>query len=68
MLVAASPLAGHAVDITGFLDRGIASLEEHRSYLEHTGTDPEGMLRSWAEEAGRRAGCHHAVPFEVVRP
>lgn len=68
VLVAASPLAGHAVDITGFLDRGIASLEQHRSYLDHTGTDADGMLRSWAEEAGRRAGCQHAVPFEVIRP
>lgn len=68
VLVCASPLARHAVDVTGFLDRGVESLEQHRSYLAHTGTDADGMLRPWAEEAGRRAGCRYAVAFEVVRP
>lgn len=68
VLVAASSLANHAVDVTGFLDRGIKSLEQHRSYLDHTGTDAGAMLRSSAEEAGREAGCQHAVAFEVIRP
>jgi LmbE family N-acetylglucosaminyl deacetylase len=62
-----SPHATHAVDVTGFLDRGIASLKEHRAYLEHTGTDADAMLREWAEEAGRAVGVEHAVSFEVVR-
>jgi LmbE family N-acetylglucosaminyl deacetylase len=63
-----SPTSTHAVDVTGFLDRGIASLREHHVYLEHTGTDPDTMLRQWAEEAGRALGVEHAVSFEVVRP
>ncbi len=62
-----SPSPTHAVDVTGFLDHGIASLREHRLYLEHTGTDPD-MLRTWAEETGRALGVEHALAFEVVRP
>jgi LmbE family N-acetylglucosaminyl deacetylase len=63
-----SPTPTHALDVTGFLDRGIASLREHKVYLEHTGTDPDTMLRSWAEEAGRALGVEHALTFQVVRP
>jgi LmbE family N-acetylglucosaminyl deacetylase len=63
-----SPTATHAVEVTGFLDRGIASLREHRAYLEHTGGDPDAMLRGWAEEAGDAIGVEHALTFEVVRP
>ncbi|MGH8986956.1 MAG: PIG-L deacetylase family protein [Acidimicrobiia bacterium] len=63
-----SPAPTHGVDVTGFLDLGIASLREHHVYLEHTGTDPDTMLRSWAEETGRFLGVEHAVAFKVVRP
>jgi LmbE family N-acetylglucosaminyl deacetylase len=63
-----SPRATHAVDVTGHLERGIASLREHRRYLEHVGVDPEAMLRGAAESTGRLLGCEHAVSFEVVRP
>jgi LmbE family N-acetylglucosaminyl deacetylase len=63
-----SPQATHAVDVTGYLERGIESLRCHERYLEHVGTDPDAMLRSAAEAAGRRFGCEHAVAFEVVRP
>ncbi|MBW3547697.1 MAG: PIG-L family deacetylase [Actinobacteria bacterium] len=63
-----SPHATHAVDVTGFLDQGIRSLHEHRSYLDHVGTDADAWLRTLAEEAGRRSGCQHAVAVEVVRP
>jgi LmbE family N-acetylglucosaminyl deacetylase len=57
----------HAVDVTGFLDRGIASLEAHRAYLENLGTgfDPAAFLTGAAEEAGRAMGVRHAVAFEV---
>ncbi len=64
----ASPHSKHAVDITGFLDRGIASLREHKAYLEHVGTDADAMLRDAATATGREFGCEHAVAFEVVRP
>ena len=64
-----SPLATHAQDVTGFLDRGIASLREHRWYLEglgEAGRDPDAFLREAAEQVGTRQGVEHAVAFEVV--
>lgn len=63
-----SPSPTHAVDVTGFLDLGIASLREHRAYLDHVGADPDAMLRGAATATGERFGCEHAVGFEVVRP
>jgi LmbE family N-acetylglucosaminyl deacetylase len=65
----ASPNATHAIDVTGFLERGIASLREHRAYLEGLGdgtTDPDAFLRGAAESLGARQGVEHAVSFEVV--
>ncbi|MBM3672599.1 MAG: PIG-L family deacetylase [Actinobacteria bacterium] len=66
----ASPEPMHAVDVTGFLDRGIASLAEHRAYLAGLGdgdTDPDAQLCGAAEAAGERFGVEHAVEFEVVQ-
>jgi LmbE family N-acetylglucosaminyl deacetylase len=63
-----SPHPTHAVDVTGFIDRGVASLKEHRVYLEHTETDADTMLREWAAETGRAFGVEYAIAFEVVRP
>jgi len=66
--VNASPSPTHAVDITGFLDRGIASLCAHRRYLEHIGQTPEEvdtMLRDFSTAAGQRLGVRHATAFEV---
>lgn len=63
-----SPQATHYVDITGWLDRGIASLEEHRAYLEHVGTNAREMLTGSAEATGESVGCQHAVSFEVISP
>lgn len=64
-----SPEPTHAVDVTGFLDLGIASLAEHRLYLEGLGdggTDPDAFLRGSAEAAGATLGVEHAVTFEVI--
>ena len=66
-----SPQPTHGVDVTGHLDAGIASLREHRVYLEGLpegtmGTDPEAMLRGAAEAFGPRLGVELAVPFEVI--
>jgi LmbE family N-acetylglucosaminyl deacetylase len=64
-----SPAATHAVDVSGHLDKGIASLREHRLYLEglgEGGTDPDAFLRGTAETTGERQGVEHAVAFEVV--
>jgi LmbE family N-acetylglucosaminyl deacetylase len=64
-----SPAATHAVDVSGYLDKGIASLREHRLYLEGLGdggTDPDAFLRGTAESTGERQGVEHAVAFEVI--
>jgi LmbE family N-acetylglucosaminyl deacetylase len=62
-----SPQPTHAVDVTDFIDRGIASLRVHRAYIEGLGGDfdPESSLRGAAESVGQRAGCALAVSFEV---
>lgn len=67
----ASPQATHAVDVTETIDRGIASLEEHRAYLDALpegtrGTEPDPFLRGMAAEAGPRLGVELAVPFELI--
>jgi LmbE family N-acetylglucosaminyl deacetylase len=64
----ASPAATHAVDVTGYLDRGIESLRCHQVYLANLGgdSDPADSLRSAAESAGARFGVRHAVAFELV--
>lgn len=67
VLVAGSPQARHAIDVTGFVDAAIASLAEHRAYLEglgdHPMADPE-FLRWMLEGNGERAGCQAAVAVE----
>ncbi|MGH9028305.1 MAG: PIG-L deacetylase family protein, partial [Acidimicrobiales bacterium] len=62
---AASPT--HYVDVTETIDSGIASLREHRAYIEGLGTgfDPAEFLRSTTTEAGEQAGCELAVLFQA---
>jgi LmbE family N-acetylglucosaminyl deacetylase len=71
ILVNASPSATHAVDVTNSIDRGIASLSEHRAYLAGLGagamSDPDEFLRSSARAAGERFGGRLAVPFELFQ-
>jgi LmbE family N-acetylglucosaminyl deacetylase len=64
---ASSPKATHAVDVTGHLDRGVASLRAHALYLAGLGRDfdIEEFLSTGAEAAGARLGVRHAVAFEV---
>lgn len=65
----ASPQATHAVDVTGYIDRGIESLRCHELYLANLGDgsgDPGASLRSSAEATGPRLGVRHAVAFELV--
>jgi LmbE family N-acetylglucosaminyl deacetylase len=65
----ASPQATHAVDVTAFLDQGVASLLQHRTYLANLSEpcDPDTFLRQHAVETGTRCGCQYAVSFEVIR-
>ena len=64
--LAGSPQSAHATDVTGFLARGIASLEEHARYLAHVGLDADPFLRGMAEATGARLGTEHATSFEVI--
>ena len=63
-----SPYLTHAVDVTGFLDRGVESLLCHRAYLENLGEDfdARAFLESGASHVGRQTGVEHAVGFEVI--
>lgn len=66
-----SPQSTHAVDVAATLDRGIASLEEHRAYLDAlpegtAGTNPDAFLRGMATQAGEAAGLDAAVTFELI--
>jgi len=68
VLVAGSPLAGHAIDVSDTVDLAVASLVEHKTYLEglgdHAMADPE-FVRWFLAETGARAGCDAAVGVEV---
>lgn len=64
-----SPQATHAVDVTGYLDRGIESLLCHELYLANLGEgfgDPAAFLRKSAEATGASFGVQHAAAFELV--
>lgn len=55
----------HYVDVTGTIEAGIASLREHRAYLEGLGRefDPDEFLRNVSGFVGLGAGCEYAVGF-----
>jgi LmbE family N-acetylglucosaminyl deacetylase len=67
-LVAGSPQATHAIDVSGYVDAAVASLRCHSAYLEglgdHPMSDPE-FVRAFLEEAGAEAGVAAAVRVEV---
>jgi LmbE family N-acetylglucosaminyl deacetylase len=68
VLVAGSPRARHAIDVSDTIDLAIASLAEHRAYLEglgdHPMADPE-FLRWALGDAGARIDCDAAVGVEL---
>ena len=55
----------HFVDVTDTIDAGIASLREHRAYIDGLGRDfdPDEFLRNMAGYVGLGAGCEYAVAF-----
>ncbi|HZP29276.1 MAG TPA: PIG-L family deacetylase, partial [Acidimicrobiia bacterium] len=61
--VAAMDPATHFVDVGETLALGIASLREHRAYIDGLGRDfdPEEWLTNMAGYAGMAAGCDYAV-------
>jgi LmbE family N-acetylglucosaminyl deacetylase len=68
--VAGSATPTHAVDATAGLERAVASLLEHRAYIEAlTDEEPEayarGFLTGAARAVGERFGGRPAVAFEL---
>jgi LmbE family N-acetylglucosaminyl deacetylase len=61
--VMASGEPTHFVDVTDTIELGIASLSEHRAYIDGLGKDfdPDEFLRSMAGYVGLGAGCEYAV-------
>jgi len=59
----------HAVDVTGYIENGIASLKAHKVYIENLegDFDPEAFLRQGASHTGRLIGCDFGVSFEVIK-
>lgn len=59
----------HAVDVTGHLDAGVASLEAHRAYIDGLGRefDARGMLEGFARAAGERLGVELALGVQLIR-
>ena len=65
---AGSPDGRHAVDVTDSFEAGLASLGEHRAYLDGLGPeapDPAEMLEGMARQAGSQLGVPMAVSMEV---
>src|SRR6202167_289472 len=63
--IAAAGDPTHFADVTDIIDVGIASLREHRAYIEGLGRDfdPDEFLRNMAGYVGLGAGCEYAVAF-----
>ena len=68
LLVSGDPRPTHGVDVTGdALERGIASLEAHREYLDGIPGHPPPrlMITGITAMQGRRMGAAHAVLFRA---
>lgn len=61
--VAAVAEPTHFVDVTATIEAGVASLREHKVYIEGLGRafDPDEFLRNMAGFLGLAAGCEYAV-------
>jgi LmbE family N-acetylglucosaminyl deacetylase len=64
--VAGTSAPTHFVDVSATLDAGVASLREHRAYIDGLGRefDPDDFLRSLSGFAGMVTGCEYAVTFQ----
>lgn len=66
-----SPQPTHYSDVTDHIESGVASLKEHKVYLEALsegtpGKDPEPFLKDSANAVGTRVGVEYAVAFELI--
>jgi LmbE family N-acetylglucosaminyl deacetylase len=55
----------HFADVTATIELGVASLREHRAYIDGLGGDfdPDDFLHNMAGYVGLGAGCDYAVGF-----
>jgi len=69
IFVSGSPNPTHAVDVTNYIDKGVASLQEHHVYIENLGSsfDPDMFISMNANAVGKLFGCDYAVSFELIR-
>lgn len=69
VLVASSPRARHAIDVSDTVDVAVASLAEHRAYLEglgdHPMADPE-LVRWLLGDVGARVDREAALAVELL--
>ena len=65
LFVGASNDPTHFADVTATIDAGVASLREHKVYIEGLGRDfdADEFLRNMAGYVGLGAGCEYAVGF-----
>lgn len=69
LAVSNSPRATHAVDVTDSVDKAVASLEAHRSYLAGLRppvTDVRAPLLGLVRGTGQRFGGVPAIAFELI--
>jgi LmbE family N-acetylglucosaminyl deacetylase len=70
VLAGAGPAVTHGVDVTEYLELGVASLEAHRRYLAGLGdnamAEPQEFLEAFARATGTRLGVTFGVAFEVI--
>lgn len=67
--ISATNAPSHAVDVTGHLDAGVASLEAHQAYLDglDKDVDARGMLEGFATGAGAALGTDLAIAFQLIQ-
>ncbi len=67
-VVAAGSRPTHGIDLTGYLEPGIRSLEAHEVYLRVLGGDfdPRSFLTGINEAGGRELGVEHGITVQVI--
>ncbi len=67
--VAGTSTPTHYVDVTETIELGVASLREHRAYIDGLGRefDPDDFLRNIAGFGGMAAGCEMAVLLQSFK-
>jgi len=67
--VAGTSAPTHFVDVTATIDAGVASLREHKAYIDGLGRDfdADEFLRNIAGFGGMAAGCEYAVLVQAFQ-